>query len=254
MLFRSLAHARRYLFEALPTAPVEAHRALELILEVYRVERLAKDQGIVGTAEHLALRQTRSRAAMDTLHEFLLEQKGKHQAKSPMHVAVNYALNQWEPLTQFLKDAKIPVDNNDSERALKVVATGRRNFMFVGHAEAGQNIAGIYSLIATCEVNGVDPAAYLADVLLRIDQTPADRLDDLLPQNWKSLSQDSTDMAAGAAIVIDLADDLAAARVRNQRTRAIDLAVDETGDALDPVEEEQVTPKTEHCAKSASGP
>jgi transposase len=82
--------------------------------------------------------------------------------------AIGYCTKNWTELTRFLNDAKIPPDNNASEAALRVVALGRKNFLFVGHEEAGENIAGLYSLVATCEANGVNPYDYLRDVLLRV--------------------------------------------------------------------------------------
>jgi transposase len=78
----------------------------------------------------------------------------------------------------------VPLDNNRSEAALRVVALGRKNFLFVGNEDAGDNIAGLYSLVATCEANGVNPIEYLRDVLLRISTHPADRIDELLPDRW----------------------------------------------------------------------
>ncbi len=75
--------------------------------------------------------------------------------------------------------------NNASERALRVATLGRKNFLFVGTDEAGETLAGLYSLIATCEANEVNPVAYLADVLLRVQTHPAARIDELLPHNWK---------------------------------------------------------------------
>jgi transposase len=74
--------------------------------------------------------------------------------------------------------------NNRSEAALRVVALGRKNFLFVGNEDAGDNIAGLYSLVATCEANDVNPIEYLQDVLLRISTHPADRIDELLPDRW----------------------------------------------------------------------
>jgi transposase len=96
----------------------------------------------------------------------------------------HYALNQWSALTVALSDARIPVDNNASERALRVVALGRKNYLFVGHPKAGQNTAMLYSLVASCEANGVNPEAYLADVLLRVQTHPAARIEELLPHRW----------------------------------------------------------------------
>jgi len=179
-----LAHVRRKFFDALETAPDEARRALDLILAVYRVEHDAHARGIVRTPEHLALRQSAARAAMECFRAFLDEQHPRHPPKGPLGIALSYALNQWDTLTRFLEDVKIPLDNNASERALRVVALGRKNFLFVGGEEHGENLAGLYSLIATCDANDVDPIAYLKDVLLRVDEHPASDIDDLLPHRW----------------------------------------------------------------------
>ena len=180
-----LAHARRGFFDALGSAPTEARHAMDLILRVYRIEQEATARRIVRTAEHLSLRQSESRAAMDDLHAWLLEEQPKHLPKGPLGEAIRYALNQWTPLTRFLGDARIPVDNNRAEAALRVVALGRKNFLFVGDEDTGENLAGLYSLVATCEANSVDPIAYLQDVLMRLDDHPNSQLDDLLPHRWR---------------------------------------------------------------------
>lgn len=179
-----LAHARRHLFDALPYAP-EARVALELIRDVYVVEHDAKAGGIARTAEHTNLRRARARPIMDRLKAWLDERKDQYPPKGPMASAIRYARGNWDELTRFLDDARIPPDNNRSESALRIVALGRKNFLFVGHEEAGANIAGLYSLTATCEANGVEPIAYLTDVLGRVGSHPAANLDDLLPHNWR---------------------------------------------------------------------
>ena len=180
-----LAHVRRKFFDARSSAPTEVERALALILDVYRVEHEATARGIVRTPEHLAMRQSRSSAAMGALAQWLNEEQHKHVPKSPLGSAIHYAINQWQPITRFLEDAAIPVDNNKSEGALRKVALGRKNFLFVGDEDHGENLAGLYSLVATCQANNVDPITYLADVLIRIDTHPASDIDALLPQNWK---------------------------------------------------------------------
>ena len=180
-----LAHVRRKFFDALPTAQTEARRALDLILDVYRVEHEARARGIVRTAEHLALRRERAAPAMERLRAWLFDEHGRHPPKSPIGEALRYAVNQWNTLTAFLDDPRIPVDNNASERALRIVALGRKNFLFVGDEEAGENLAGLYSLVATCDAVGIDPVEYLKDVLLRVDHHPAARIDEILPHRWQ---------------------------------------------------------------------
>ncbi|WP_233278379.1 IS66 family transposase [Myxococcus stipitatus] len=91
---------------------------------------------------------------------------------------------QWDALTRFVEDVRLPLDNNASERALRVAALGRKDFLFVGHDRAGRNLAGLYSLVATCSANGINPREYLSDVLLRVQYHPASRLDELLPGPW----------------------------------------------------------------------
>jgi len=179
-----LAHARRKFFNALETAPDEAKHALDCVLDVYRVEYEARERGILGTPEHLAMRQSKTRAIMNDLDTWLVEQQTLHPPKSPIGRAISYARNNWTELTRFLADIKVPPDNNASERALRVVALGRKNFLNVGHDEAGNNTAVLYTLTASCEAAGVNPLDYLADVLLRVQTHPAADIDDLLPHRW----------------------------------------------------------------------
>ena len=179
-----LAHARRKIFEA-RDADSSAEDALDLIRRVYRVEHDAKEHGIAQSEEHLALRKKRAAPAMEELHKWLDSQKDEHPPKSAMGKAIGYALNNWTELTRFLEDARIPVDNNRSEGALRVVALGRKNFLFVGSETAGKNIAGLYSLIATCDACGVNPLQYLTDVMRRVSSHPASQIDELLPDRWK---------------------------------------------------------------------
>ncbi|RUO93651.1 hypothetical protein D7Y11_08450 [Corallococcus sp. AB018] len=104
-----------------------------------------------------------------------------------MGQALSYALKQWDALTRFASDERLPLDNNRSEAALRKAALGRKNFLFVGHGAAGQNLVGLYALVATCEANGAKPEAYLADVLLRVQTQPHARIGELLPHEWKRL-------------------------------------------------------------------
>lgn len=191
-----MSHARRKFFDALSFA-AEARQPLDFILELYRVERAAKDAGIQGSPEHLQLRQTRSQPVMENFRAWLTTQQTLHQPKSPMRKAINYALNNWDALGLFLTDARIPLDNNASEQVLRIVAQGRKNFLFVGNEEAGHNIAALYSLVMTAIAQGLNAEDYLADVLIRIKGMPNSRLHELLPQNWtppttQSEPQDST--------------------------------------------------------------
>jgi transposase len=180
-----LAHVRRKFFEALENEP-SAAVALDIIRDIYVIEHNAQEAGLRGSPEHARLRWQETLPLMDKLYVWLAEQQHLHRPKSQMGIAIRYSLRNWQALTRYIKNVQIPPDNNRSESALRVVALGRKNFLFVGHEDAGDNLAALYTVVATCQANDVDPLAYLTDVLTRLDATPASRLDELLPYNWQS--------------------------------------------------------------------
>lgn len=182
-----LAHARRYFFKAQETAPTEATWVMDKILDLYRVEYEAAGRNILGTGEHLLLRRVESASLMEEIQKYLEGEKDRHLPQGPMGRAITYMQNNWDELTQFLKDPKLSLDNNISERQLRVVALGRKNFLFLGNDEAGDHLAVLQSLVSSCKLNKVNPQAYLADVLIRIQTHPASQIDELLPHNWKSV-------------------------------------------------------------------
>lgn len=176
------AHVRRYFFESLKTAPV-AQEALDLITELYRVEHDAKQQRL-SEGEHLEFRKARAGPMRERFKAWLDAQRTRHPPKSPLGIAIRYTLGQWAELGVFLDDARIPLDNNASERSLRRIALGRKNYLFVGDVAAGKSLAGLYSLVATCESRGINPFDYLADVLVRVQDHPASEIDSLLPVAW----------------------------------------------------------------------
>ena len=178
------SHARRYFFDALSTAP-EAREMLDLILEIFRVEADALEAGCVGTARHHALRQDRSRTAIGKIEQWLADHKGQCLPKSPLGQAITYCDNQWKSLTLFLDDPRIPVHNNSSERALRLVAQGRDAYLFFGNEEAARKISALYTLAVTAAANGLNPAEYLTDVLMQVRRAPQSAFDDLLPHRWR---------------------------------------------------------------------
>jgi transposase len=120
-----LAHLRRKFFDAQSTAPELAKIAMDYILDVYRIERAALDADLLGTPEHLAMRQTQSSVVMEAFKAWLDLEEAQQLPKSPIGEAIGYALSQWDALTLFLTDPHLPIDNNASERALRVAALGR---------------------------------------------------------------------------------------------------------------------------------
>jgi transposase len=178
------SHSRRYLFDALPTAP-EARDGLDIILDLFMIEREAKLLDIVGARAHLDLRKQKSAPVLERLREWREKMTPLFEPKSPMGEALRYMKNQWARLNAFLKDPRIPIHNNASEAALRIVALFRKNSLFFGNEDAARRLMILYSLIATCERHDVNPEAYLADVLLRLQDHPKERVAELLPHRWK---------------------------------------------------------------------
>jgi transposase len=110
---------------------------------------------------------------------------GPQGPKSPIGHAIGYAQAQWQALLRYTDDGILSIDNNLAERTLRMVAVGRKNWLFVGHDNGGRRAAILYSLVASCKLCGIDPFAYLRDVLERISTHPASRIAELIPRNWK---------------------------------------------------------------------
>jgi transposase len=176
------AHARRYFFDAKASDPGRALPALGFIHDLYAVERAVKDLDAV------ARRAQRLEQALPVLTRFrrwLDEQADAVLPKSPIGEAVGYARAQWTALTRYCEDGRLAIDNNVAERALRKVVTGRKNWLFCGSDVGGERAAIVYSLVATCKAHGIDPWAYLRDVLERIPTHPNRRRAELLPSPWK---------------------------------------------------------------------
>jgi transposase len=179
-----IAHARRYFHKARDKCPTECDAAFDFIRKLYDVEVQAAEADILGTPAHGILRRDKSRSILDDFKAWLDDEQDRHDPKGPMGKAIGYTLRQWSRLEKFLDDPKLRLDNNISEGALRIIALGRDNFRWVGHDEAGENLAILQTIVATCVANGINPQDYIADVLIRMQTHPASELDALLPTNW----------------------------------------------------------------------
>jgi len=176
------AHARRKIFEARTTDPKHADPLLGIIAALYAVEADAKG---LAADERRALRDERSRPLLDRIHERLLQARGDVLPKSPMGQAVTYALNQWVALQRYLEDGRLAIDNNATERSLRGVAVGRKNWLFTGSEPGGRRAAVLYSIVESCRRLRLDPFAYIRDVLPRLASHPAREVEQLTPAGWK---------------------------------------------------------------------
>jgi transposase len=192
------AHARRPFF-ALADIEASARRKAEgkapapispLALEAVRcIDRLFEiERSIKGRLpeERRAVRQELSAPLVADLEAWIRAERPKLSRGSDLAKAMDYMLKRWPAFTRFLDDGRVCLSNNAAERGLRGIALGRKSWMFAGSDRGGQRAAAMYSLLVTAKMNDIDPQAWLADVLARIADHPANRLDDLLPWNWRS--------------------------------------------------------------------
>ena len=183
------AHTRRKFYEIAQAdgSPI-AIEAARRIAEIYALEAQVRGRP---PAERVARRQTSSRPLVDALRIWLEAQLPKLPARGKLAEAIRYALTRWNGLTRFLEDGRIELDTNPVERAIRPVALGRKNHLFAGSDGGGKRWATMASLIETCKLSGVEPHAWLSDVLQRMAHGhPASKLDELLPWNWKAANDE----------------------------------------------------------------
>lgn len=179
------SHARRKFECALDNDPVRAARMMVLWGRLYAIEKRAKEEEY-SDEQLLAARRKQALPIFDEIMSALNEYKDQVLPKSLMGKAITYAFNQWDALVRYTTDPMFSIDNNISERMLRMVVIGRRNYLFAGSEAGAERAAILYSLVASCKVNGHDPFAYFNDVLKKVSTWPANRIDELLPCNWKS--------------------------------------------------------------------
>jgi transposase len=183
------SHARRKFEYAVDSDPVRAARMMVLCGRLYEIEKRAKKENY-SDEQLLEARQTEALPIFDEILSALNEYKDRVLPKSPMGKAITYSLNQWEALIRYVDDPILDIDNNLSERTLRMVVIGRKNYLFAGSESGAKRAAIIYSLVASCKLNDIDPFWYFRDVLKRISTHPAGRIDELLPCEWKKLKTD----------------------------------------------------------------
>jgi transposase len=179
------SHGRRKFFALADTAKAPlAFEAVRRIDEIFAIEREING---LSAGERLAARKTRLAPLVHGLEEWMRTERARLSRHAETAKAMDYMLKRWPAFTRFLDDGRICLSNNAAERALRGIALGRRSWLlFAGSDRGGERAAAIYTLIVTAKLNGIDPQAWLADVLRRIADHPVSRLDQLLPWHWKN--------------------------------------------------------------------
>jgi transposase len=195
------AHARRKFLDAHKTDPARAAVALAYYRELYFIEKQIRaaiaEQAADGeepmhAAIRLRYRQESAIPVLDGFEEWLKEQKTQVLPKSPIGGAISYAQNHWEALKRYTSSGYLAIDNNVSERHMKTIAIGRKNWLFTGSENGGKTMAVLCSLVSSCQRHGHDPFVYLRDVLTRLPDLPKERLSELLPDRWTPMPPVST--------------------------------------------------------------
>lgn len=192
-----LAHIRRKIFEAREQDPRLAGFLLWQIKNLYAIERRLR-QRRAGPALRQAVRESESRPIYRRIQDALLAIKARYLPKSALGKAMAYALAQWPRLELWLHDGHVEIDNNPVENAIRPTAIGKKNWMFFGSADAGQRSAIIYTIIENCRLQGIDPYAYLRDVLTRLPSLTNQQLDGVTPEAWAKARQQQVHLAKAA--------------------------------------------------------
>jgi transposase len=183
------SHGRRHFFEQadLRKAPL-AIEAVRRIDAIFTIERRINGQS---AADRLVVRQQETKPIVDDLEKWMGAERARLSRHAATARAIDYMLTRWPAFTRFLDDGRICLSSNAAERALRGIALGRRSWMFAGSDRGGERAAAMYTLITTAKLNSINPQAWLADVLARIADYPALRINELLPWYWKP-AQDQT--------------------------------------------------------------
>jgi transposase len=182
------AHVRRKFYDIAQGSPSPiATEALQRIAILYEIEAEIRGQS---AAARRAVRQDRTKPAVEAFKAWLLERLAEVSGKSVVAGAIRYALGLWDGLIRFLDDGRIEIDSNTVERSMRPIALNRKNALFAGSDQGGENWALLASLIETCKLNAVNPQAWLTDVLTKlVNNWPNNRLDELMPWAWSPTTQ-----------------------------------------------------------------
>lgn len=180
------AHARRKFVDALDEQPDQAMPLVDEVRKLYAIERHARDECLTAP-QRQHVRQQISLPILTALQPRLQSVLDRVLPQSPLGKAARYCLGEWEALNRYVTDGRLEIDNNLTENAIRPSAVGKKNWLFIGHPEAGWRSAVLYSIVVSCRRRGIEPWDYLRDVLSRLPAMKQSEISSLLPANWKPL-------------------------------------------------------------------
>lgn len=177
-----MAHARRYFFDSLQNDPERAEYAMSVFGQLYDIERKIQDADI---HSRKTIRKEQAKPIWEKFGNWLQENLAELNQGSAIFKAFVYTMKRFKRLSVYMEDGKLNIDNNPIERSIRGIALGRRNYLFCGSHPAAQRSAMLYSFVGSCKLHDLDPMEWLVDVLEKIQDQPQDKMQELLPHNWK---------------------------------------------------------------------
>jgi transposase len=186
-LLHCMAHARRMFDQALDNDKQRAEHVLTEMQKLYAVEQLGRDKSLSLEELH-ALRQEQAVPVLENIKAWMMDAYPQVLPESTIGKAIGYSLKRWDKLSLYTTDARLQIDNNLVENAIRPVAIGRKNYLFAGSHDGARRAAMLYSFLGTCKINKVNPFEWLTDILRRIPSHSVNKLEQLLPNNWTPAS------------------------------------------------------------------
>lgn len=178
-LLYCMAHSRRKFFESQTNDADRSTKALDFFQQLYSIERTIKEQNL--SFDQIIIERQKAKPILDEFHQWMKTELTQVLPKSPIGQAISYTLERWNGLCIYTTNPKLNIDNNPVENSIRPIAIGRKNYLFAGSHEAAQRTAMLYSLLATCKLNDINPTEWLKSTLIAMPNHPINRIEELLP-------------------------------------------------------------------------
>ena len=185
-MFYCWAHARRKFVEAYEFDKAGVGEVIEQIGKLYGIEKELRGKN-ASVEERFETRQAQSKPILQSIKQWCIENAAKYVPGTPVAKAINYVMKRWAGFSKYSENGSYEIDNNFVENSVRPVAVGRKNYLFAGTHEFAKYTAMMYSLMTCCRRNNVDPQAWLKDVFERVPNHKINKIEELMPNNWKKM-------------------------------------------------------------------